>query len=630
MSAIFGRVELDGRPVVAASFRACFDRLKRYGPDLSETSIEGPVAVGRHLLAISPSARNERLEVSYSGTIIVADAILDNRPELGTSLGFSPSDLAKLSDTDLIRASFERWGADCGDHLIGDFAFVAISPAPYEITMVRDHIGSRPLFWSRRNQTLIFSTSIEGIVSFDEWKWSIDPRIVAEYLFCPLKPVSKPFFEHIHTVPSGSSVVFRGANVSTRQWWHPSVAPQRNFNSNTEVTTACRTILERAISDRLGTGGATGAHLSGGIDSTGVAVIASRELRKVGQSLRRGYAWSPAVSERHPANHVEDERARIQAIADKEHIPMRFGVNEAPSLMDFIQRPMELEGEADLADEIPLLDTARDDGISVMLSGWGGDEGFSSHGHGHFVGLLLAGKLEKARRFAKSSRGSLRGIRLLYRLVWHDVIYPLLPLFAFRLASPQRKLIKHASFMSAALRSKHADLIVPRYAIIKFGASVGRNLLAFLMAGHVTMRMETWAAWSAPSGFQYRYPLTDRRLLEFLLTLPPDKLYLNNRPRGLARAVLADCIPRSTSKSDPANEHMRTRGREQFWQTLARQTADGEYDQDCPWLDTAAFRVHALNPTDQSLVKNVVGFVELFAAARVFALYRRAVANGWV
>jgi asparagine synthase (glutamine-hydrolysing) len=144
------------------------------------------------------------------------------------------------------------------------------------------------------------------------------------------------------------------------------------------------------------------------------------------------------------------------------------------------------------------------------------------------------------------------------------------------------------------------------------------------------MRMESWAAWSAPYGFQYRYPLTDRRLLEFLFTLPPDQVFLNNQPRGLARAVLAGCISPFAGKQDIANERLRRDTREAAWRAISHEAANDGFNGECPWLDKAAFIAHATSPADQSQIKNILVFAEVYAAAQVWGLYRRAVKNGWI
>jgi asparagine synthase (glutamine-hydrolysing) len=627
MSAIFGQVQFDGAAIAADSFIASFAKLQSYGPDLSQHWIEGPIAAGRHLLRVAPSADHERPPTLIDGAVIVADAILDNRAELALALGLSSAQLAAASDTDLIRDSFLRWGESCVDHLIGDFAFAAIRPDRREVFLARDHIGARPLFWALRDRTFLFGSAIAGIVAFREWSWPIDERMVAEFLFSPITPVSKPFFRDVQAVPAGSSVSVHGGRVSTSRWWRPSASPSRDFKSKTDAAAACRTLLERAISDRTNTAGRIGAHFSGGIDSTGVAVIGARALRASGRSLVRGYAWSPSISEQYPADHPKDERGSIQQLADAEGVPIAFGVADGDNFLAFTQRPMEFDGDADLADEIPVLRAAGADGLRVMLSGWGGDEVFSAHGRGYLAALALKGRFARWKNFAHAYAPSLW--RVLLPLLWRELVQPILPGPLYQLTSPYRHYIAQASFISNTLLQQNADLIEKRRASIKFGPDPNKNLLRHFTAGHITMRMESWAAWSAPSGFQYRYPLTDRRLIEFLFTLPPEHLFMNDQPRGLARAALTDCIPPTAGKEDIANERMRRDTRDAAWRMLAQQVVAGAFADDCPWLDMKAFRAQAMAPTDQSTPHDILLFAQISAAARIYHLYRRAVLNGW-
>jgi asparagine synthase (glutamine-hydrolysing) len=209
------------------------------------------------------------------------------------------------------------------------------------------------------------------------------------------------------------------------------------------------------------------------------------------------------------------------------------------------------------------------------------------------------------------------------------VMYPLMPGPLYQLLSPYRSYIRKGSFISDWLLQRNAELFQQRREMIRFGVDPNENLRRHVTAGHLTMRMTSWAAWSAPYGFQYRYPLTDKRLLEFLFTLPPDQLFLNARPRGLARTVLADCIPGPTPKTDVANERLRRHTRKAAWQAIANEAANGGFDDDCPWLDKKAFLAHATRPADLSEPKNVMLFAELFTATRIWHLYRRAVRKGW-
>ena len=84
-----------------------------------------------------------------------------------------------------------------------------------------------------------------------------------------------------------------------------------------------------------------------------------------------------------------------------------------------------------------------------------------------------------------------------------------------------------------------------------------RTYLANLLSlGHLNMRMETWAAWSSEFGFQYRYPLLDRRIIEFILGMPRHLFMADGQSRYLAREAIKDLVPEGLLKYDPANERI--------------------------------------------------------------------------
>lgn len=629
LSAILGRVESDGRPIDSACFLGRFVALAPYGPDHSDHWIEGPVALGRHLLHLTPAADHERSIGPTGDLVVIADAVLNNRVELAKALGMSAERCNTASDTELIARSFMKWRKACVERLFGDFAFAVVNRTSRDVFLACDHIGSRPLYWARRTQSLFFSTAIEAIVGFPDFRWPIDERVIAEYLAFPLAPVSKPFFTHVEVVPPGGRIIVSGRQATVERWWRPSTRPTQGVSA-ADAVTACRAHLERAIADCISAPGPVGAHMSGGIDSTGVSVIAARQLAARDRSLKRAYAWPPPVDRTYPTEHRNDERARLEALAAAEAIDLAFGGADGVNLVSFLDRPMEFEGEADLADEVPILSAARDDGLRVLLSGWGGDEAFSAHGRGYLGALVLGGRFEKAKRFAHAFSRSLKRADVLLSLGWRHIVYPLLPNFLHARLSPYRSYIRNSCFMSAELMKRHGSLHRKRAAPVRFGISPNANLKVHITAGYISMRMRSWAAWSAPFSFQYRYPLTDRRLLEFLFTLPPEHIFMDDLPRGLARRALGDCVPPSASKEDIANERKRQDSRTTAWRTLAAEVDAGHFADDCPWLDTNAFRAKALTPGALDEPLGTMTFTELHAAARIWSLYRRAIRHGWV
>lgn len=579
----------------------------------------------------SPShGENSGVHIGSQNLIVVADAVIDNREQLAEKLEISLNDLDGYSNASLIAASYQKWKRDCVHHLYGDFSFACIEPKNNTVFLARDHIGTRPLFWSRQRDSLLFGSSIESLVQFSDFKWRIDEKMVAEYLAFPFLPVGKSFFENVEAVPAGGFLLLTNGRAKSVRWWNPSIAFQEKAHSESEHISKCRALVRRAIEIRLAEVGGTGSHFSGGLDSSGVTAMAALELQSMHRSLAGSYAWSPPVSDDHPKEHPLDERARILAIAKTQNIPIRFGYANGENFLEYIDRPIEFEGEADLADEIPVLSAARDDGISVMLSGWGGDEVFSAHGHGMLGYSLLTGRWSLAKSLAREQYTSLKNFKTLCSLFWRELVHPLLPQGLYHRLSPKKIDNSRYVFASPMLLRKYKVSSRTRQRFIKFGLSPRGNLKKHFMAGHLTMRMESWAAWSAPFGFRYRYPLTDRTLIEYLLTLPPTTLMSGNRPRGLARRVFENIVPETASKHDYANEKLRGAARYSAWCEIAKRTESSEYSENCPWIDRQSFIKSARTPKFQDSPAHMIEGASVFAAARIWALYRRSQRNGWL
>ena len=185
-------------------------------------------------------------------------------------------------------------------------------------------------------------------------------------------------------------------------------------------------------------------------------------------------------------------------------------------------------------------------GVRVLLSGWGGDECVSFHGRGHRQHLLLSGRW---RQLAAECRDQDEAaVRFLLRVAL-PLLHPALPdaLKRLRQGLPVRR--RWLIDPTIARRAK------PPAA---WGREIGvrRTQLGLLQAGHLADRIECWAASGARRGIEYRYPLLDRRLLEFALGLPPEQFRRGRWGRWLFRHGCAPMLPAEVcwnrSKHDPA------------------------------------------------------------------------------
>jgi len=559
MSAILGRINFSGAPVDRVLFQNSMNRIKSYGGDGSDKVLDGNVALGSEYSAFSRLAQQRTGLGRSRDSIIVADAILDNRAELLEALSIGREKGRYFSDGDIILHAFLKWDMDCLFRLVGDFSFAIWNAQSRKVILVRDHIGSRPLYWRLSGQTLLFGSDIQSLVEMKDLAWQIDPSAVGDFIRHPMDPMDRGFFCGLEICQPGSLVSISEAGATRRRWWHPKAANPVVFKNDDDYIEQLFELLERAVRSSVDTELPVGSHISGGIDSTVVTSMAHRSLRERNVGLKKTYCWSPEVSSKHPDLGPRDERTRICALAMQEGFEVDWLGTSVDALMELASRPIELEGTADLAAELSLLRHAENDGVRVLLSGWGGDEGFSARGHHLPAEMLRKGKLIKLARLArKASRSSGRKGQLLF--LWHEAIQPFMPVW-----SPLAPHRKYARLNAGQFLKKELGYSSkPECTKLRLPASARDYLTTLILHGHLSARMDTWAKWASNHRIVYRYPLTSRPLVEYTSQMPTRLFMLDGHPRFPARSVAARLGLGPTSKYDIVNEQCRSSARRQF------------------------------------------------------------------
>lgn len=609
MSAILGRISLDGAPVEARTFERAVARIAHYGED-SVLQAEGGVA----LAAVHFNARSDRpsrAEIFRDGSLhLVADAVLDTRDA-------DPD----ATDTSLIGRTFARRGAETPAQLHGDYAFAAWDEDARRLTLARDHVGTRPLYWARRGAELRFATDIRGIVDPGE-DWRINEASVARHLAGPNRPMPRGFLRGVETVPPGSIVTIDAEGVRTERWWRPRDLPEIRHARDADYVEHLRHLLRQAVAARIDTELPVGTHLSGGIDSGTVFTEASEALGLDGVRLRAAYGWSPPVSEAFPELRRFDERRRLIPLAERAGVPLRLARSDGSDL-DFLDRPIEFEGINNLDEELSVLEAAQEDGVRILLSGWGGDEGFSAHGYGTLAGHIRRGRLWATVRATRIHAGGRRHPGALLRALTSWGIAPLMPDPLYLRLAPFSDRFAEGAFPSARLRALPPDRGPYHGEDTRLIADPRRYLANLVLMGHLASRMETWATWSAERGVQYRYPLLDRRLLEFMLSVPGRLHMADGYGRWLARNVTEGRFPKQLHKVEKANEALRAAGTLARWRALKARVEAGGFPEESGWIDLPTFRAAVAAVPDTHEVRTSADFARICAAARMLSLEGR-------
>ena len=278
MSAIAGYVDHRGPSCPISACHQILDTLSPLGGDGKDVRCLGNAAFGRDLRTVVPEDEFDGQPLVGAGgrCLLVADARIDNRQEIIARLGLDRFAGARMSDSALLLAAWERYGLACVDHLLGDFVFAVWEQEERRLTLARSPLGSRPLFYAPGDEFVAFATLPHAL------SWLVPAKL--NRAEAAAIAGGEPFqsddtlFEGISRVHSGHAVVFTPNGRSVRRIWDldsvgsppPSLA---------EAGEALRAELDRAVTAQLRrTGGKVAAQLSSGRDSSAVVGTAARLL----------------------------------------------------------------------------------------------------------------------------------------------------------------------------------------------------------------------------------------------------------------------------------------------------------------------------------------------------------------
>ncbi|WP_437882156.1 asparagine synthetase B family protein [Pseudomonas sp. LRF_L74] len=462
--------------------------------------------------------------------VFVAQARLDNRPELERALGLSPAEAAMTADTALLFLCYRRWGEECVQHLVGDYAFASWDRQSGRVTAAADCLATVPLFYAEVADGLLMSTQLGALLAHPEAPRTLDLEALA------MMPVPKSIggstpYRDIRQVPGGHLLSWGDDGLRLRRWWRPdtSILYRRDPRDYVEEAGA---LLQQAVRATLRTSGSIASTMSGGLDSSLVSAMAAQMLREEGRGIT-AYTSVPepglAVVER-PGWDADDfpfaadiaamhDNMRHVAIAPDGASPLDI----VPQTHAFSRTPVRNGANYLWFGKVAA--QARAAGGNVLLVGEKGNATSSRYGSESIAMHLRRGQGLAAWRLAAAlARGE---DRPLWRLLARGV------LGTQRIVPDQPGL----ALLMPAWRAR----VRPRLASYYQGMDVRGRAIAFLMRPREAWGVDALAQW----GVQFRDPLANRRLMECLLRFPPEAFVQDGRFRGLARALGRGVLPDS-------------------------------------------------------------------------------------
>jgi asparagine synthase (glutamine-hydrolysing) len=531
MSVQAGIWDSEGEPINRKVLARISRALAEYGPDGEAMHFDGLVGMLYRPFHTTSDSRLERQPfVSRTGMLMTWDGRLDNRDEL---IAMLRDDLPNApTEPAIVMAGVEKWGTDCFGKLIGDWALAIWEPHNSTLTLARDYVGIRQLFYYPQRQRVVWCSHLAPLVLCGD-QLTLSDEYIAGYLTLHPSAHLTPYRE-ISSVPPGNFVCVHKAKVTVHPYWVFDFTLKTLYKTDAEYEEHYWHLFRQAVRRRLRTDSPILADLSGGLDSSSIVCMADNIMANEGACTPRMDTFShfdsnePGDDSLFHLTKVEEKRGRKGF-----HTDLKGAGNSLSfAYRDFVAAP-GFGSRAEITAAIS--EVSRQNEYRVVLSGVGGDE---------MNGQPLDPMITMAELLVQLRFGELAKQLKVWSLRRRT---PLIQLFL--------QILTHVLPISIGVRftqQGHVDRWVDRKFARKHDLSNGQLTLkerAWFSRPRVRDSMDTiqtlarQMSYVQPSVMERRYPFLDQTLVEFLSTIPFDQLLRPGQRRSLMRRSLAKLLP---------------------------------------------------------------------------------------
>lgn len=536
MSAIVGAIYTD--PETPVDLSIAMDALAFYGDDASGIWTDSSVGLGQHTRYLTPASHNEQQPLAQDHFVLVADSRLDYREELCAALALDSKNTDDWPDSQLILLAYQKWGTRCLEHLFGDYAFAIWDQNERRLFCGRDHIGARPFYYYHTDHLFAFATDIKALLRLRGFDFAVNMAAVADILYAttPNKiQVEKTLLQDVYRLPYGHWLQLDSSgNKRLERYWKPEEATPVRLASDQAYAEAMYELVEQAVITRLNVDVPIGAHLSGGIDSTSIAVIAHYALQEQNRQLVN-YSWSPQADDME-----RGEYRRILRVRDENEMTLHFTDWDEIDIPRMLAADPLLYETRTLIYEDVVQRHAQRDGVRYILSGWGGDEFVSYNGRGYYRQQFMKGHWwPLLKNLHNPSRPVTRHTPIeVARTFWRRIALPSMP------PSLQQYFTNMEALRPPKDRFIHPDFPVPPQKDAKGWVNSSDEVqLALYHNGHIPARMESWYWSGSQHDVTYSFPLTDRKLMDYALAIPEYLYVKDGWERYIYRTAMDSLLP---------------------------------------------------------------------------------------
>ncbi|KIM05685.1 MAG: hypothetical protein KN64_02015 [Sulfurovum sp. AS07-7] len=517
------------------------------GPDDSGKFESESFSLGHVRLSILDLTSSGHQPMMYEHLVMVFNGEVYNFEQIKKELLSFGYEFSSHSDSEVVLKACHKWGIKALDKFIGMFAIAIYDALAQTVTLIRDRVGVKPLYYYHGGDDFVFASELKPIM-----KYRSDLQISKDalYEFFQFGYISSDFsiFENCFKLPAGHYGVFdiRNSTFTIKQYWSilPYFKMPKFQNSEEELVDELENLLIDAFKYRMVSDVPVGVFLSGGIDSSVVTAILQKHYGNI-HTFTIGFKegkYNEATYAKEVAKHLgTDHTERFLDSTQAKEILDRF--------VDIYDEPF---GDSSGIPTTLVSQVACDAGIKVVLSADGGDEifcGYERYWYSYTIGKKLF-KIPRFLRKALSKIMDLVGVQNASKLFkiknfehkfnqlsemlkddsWQDIYEKLIHNSKNYEVNELLGVVKKIDEKSFSIGQKEHPMLgmmlfdYHRYMVDDILTKVDRSTMSVSIEG--------------------REPLLDHRIAEFMAQVPFEYKYRDGQSKYMLRKVLERYIPK--------------------------------------------------------------------------------------
>jgi len=542
MSGFAGFTYWENKPVDSKIFSKMMQMIKHRGPDGHQTKIVNNIAFGHALLALKKNEYSHRQPLFFpdNSAIIVGDIHLYNRDEILDTLGKVKWFKSYPSNAAIILECYKRFGSEFLNLLNGDFAFAIWDFNKNTLFAAKDPFGIKPFFYYYDRKKILFCSEIKQILSTSLINVQANDELVGEFLFDKFENLQSTFYNDIYRLKPSHYLIANSDKVEQIRYWRPDLQKEVYRKNPSDYLDNFKELFKNSVKNRIQTDFPVCADLSGGLDSSSIVAVLAEYYNSSESDLHNLQTISSLYG-----NLDCDESKYINSIIKripfKSHLLNPLKESLVDGLANEIWQTDTPFADIQRGSSTLISKTINNLNARVEISGIGGDELLNEN----LFLIDLVYKKQYIELFKQTWKLSEYSWCPFYKLLWDNlkISFPRIIKNSYRL------FIKRKPWLPPIWANKEFCKKFVNFPEISQKHSIGfesltqEHVYKSFMNGNRMWDFEFLEAKKSYNNIEIRYPFADKKLVEFILSIPFGERRINGRWKYFLRNKVSTYMP---------------------------------------------------------------------------------------